>query len=72
MICLLCLWVERLDDISGVVGLCLQIQELIRGGGNVMSLAQVCFHSSIVVSIVLIVGVRNDGGFSYIHHSTIN
>lgn len=72
MICLLCLWVERLDDISGVVGLCLQIQELIRGGGNVMSLAQVCLYSSIVVSIVLIVGVRNDGGFSSIHHSTIN
>lgn len=42
--CLLCLWVERLDEKSGIVGLCLQIQELIRGAGDAMSLAQVCFH----------------------------
>ncbi|RVW77613.1 Aromatic aminotransferase ISS1 [Vitis vinifera] len=32
--------VQRLDDKSGIVGLCLQIQELIRGAGDAMSLAQ--------------------------------
>lgn len=47
VICLLFLWVERLDDKSGIVGLCLQIQELIRGAGDAMSLAQVCFHSQL-------------------------
>ena len=55
---------ERLDDKTGIVGLCLQIQELIRGAGDAMSLAQVCFHSQLSFQLsVSIVGVGNDDGF---------